>query len=672
MTRRRWIIGGVVAALALAAVLAGGRGQRGPWYEAVTAQRGEVRSLLHEAGELAPRDPLLVKVPFNGRVSFVIEDGAWVEQGATLLVIGEDDEVKRLTDDRGQLVGAQQELRLAMLRREQADGAEAQKVTAALRALELEKLRWRILTEPAVGGTELARLSDELAPLDEATRAARETWEQSQQAWQRALGAYLDAVDRHQDRRDTLLRAQSRVDELAAVAEASAEGLQAAELAEREKAASELPAAREELAKARAGGAEVAKAVADARAARDAAAGPRDLAAQALAEREALERELRVRIEIEKRGLELTLLRLDEQGAALALAEAERKRDEGRAAAASGALSQATLDELETAAATSANQLEIVRQKIAIAARPVAPEALEEAKAKLERAQARAERAEAARSRALAILDQEGGVLRARIARLEHGIAARCERFPALLEDTIRFAERELEALADGDDAARRTELERQLPRLRERLEQAKADPPNTLKAPAAGICRVRREGDRSKQAGDPIYEHDVIVELFPPTHMEVLLRVNEANVARLSPGMPAVVEIPSLPGEPLPGVVERVAGVGKDKSATEPGRPFADVTQFETRVRLERTSEEFRQGMSALVTVELGRRSDALWLPLGAVTRAGDGWQVLVGDADSPTPRRIEGEPFGADAFLVASGVEAGETVYIHRPGDG
>jgi multidrug resistance efflux pump len=672
MKRRRVVAAVIATAVVVAPFVFRHREAARERWEAVPVRQGEVRAVLRESGELAPHDPILVKAPFNGRISFIVEDGAWVEKGEPLVILGDDDEVKRLSDDRAQLVGVQQELRLSRLKRAQAAESEAIKLASAKRALALEEARWRILSTDPVGGMELAKLSDQLEPLEAETAKAREAAEDAGQEYQQALDAYLEALDAQQDHRDAFLRAQAKVDELAALAEADPQGMQAVERAERDKAATELPPAREELEKLRGGGEELARKLAAARTGRDARQGPRDQAAATLSERETAERELRIRVEIEKRGLPLAQARLDERGAELQLAEAERKRDEGRGAFASGALSRAALDDLETAASSAANQLEIVRNRVAIAARPTPPETLEEAKAKLERARERAERAQASHDRALAIKDKEIEVLEARVAKYDHSISARCARFPALLEDSLRFAERELAELGqEPEDAARRKEIEASVETMRAQLAKAKADPPNVLKAPASGICRLRREGDRAKQAGDRLYEEDPAIELYPPEHMEVLARVNEANVARLATGMPATIEIPALPGEPRHGVVSQVAGAGKDKSTAQPGRPFADVTQFEVRVALDATSPDFRQGMTALVTVELARKTGVVWLPLAAVARDGDGWRVFAGGPSAPRRHPVTGEPFGADAFIVTGGLAAGDTVYIERVSD-
>ncbi|MBA3709451.1 MAG: HlyD family efflux transporter periplasmic adaptor subunit, partial [Planctomycetes bacterium] len=406
-----------------------------------------------------------------------------------------------------------------------------------------------------------------------------------------------------------------------------------------------------------------------ARATRDAAKPARDELQAKLTERELMEEDYHIRIEIEKRALPLVKLRLDEESASLGFAEASRKRDQGRLASASGALSQTALDDLEAAVRTADNQLRIVRENVAIAERPPAPELLAEAQMKLDRAKAKADQAQAAYQRALAIQDQEIAVLKAQERRWMASIDTRSRHFPSMIEANIEFSQKELAAL-EADDDKRRAEIAADIERMQRDLAAAKETPPNIYKAPVAGITWVMREGDRPRQAGDRAWEEDSLVEIYPPEDMEVVAKVNEVNIKHVAKGMRAQVEIPSLANLRLDGEITQVSGIGKDKFAEFNDWDkvvFADVTQFEVRCRLSQSRPDYRQGMTALLSIQVGERADALWLPLGAVTRSGEAWTVMVGARD-PQPAVVAGEPFGEDAFIITGGLKEGDVVRIRR----
>ena len=220
---RIWAVVGAIIVLGFVALVVGRRGEPDRQViEVVRADIGEIAVVQRELGVLAPRDPVVVKSPFTAKLQWVIEDGSWVEPGAELFILSDEDEIKRVAELRAQLVQSRAELRLAKLRRANGETIERPKWAAAERALELAKLRRRLIESQPVGGQELVRLAEALRPLDAASRAARREAERAQDAWQGALDAYLAALDAWQAGRDRILRSQAKLDELEAGSDAQA------------------------------------------------------------------------------------------------------------------------------------------------------------------------------------------------------------------------------------------------------------------------------------------------------------------------------------------------------------------------------------------------------------------------------------------------------------------
>lgn len=637
-------------------------------YDPISVQHGTLTDELHELGELVPRDPILVKAPFSGRLRFMVDDGAWVDKGATLFAIGEEDELKKLADDRGSLLTARQQMRLNVLRRRQAEQDENRKLAAAKRNLELEELRLTVVETRPRGGMALVELHEKLLPLEAVTEKERAACTTAQETYQTAQDAYLDALDRMQEHRDAILRATQRSEELEAIASSDPALLaNAATRARRDQGVKDLAEARVALDALRKRTPALSAALGAARAARDATVGPRDAAQARLAVRDREERALYVAIEIEKRGAPLAQLQLDEQGAKLGLADAEQRVAEGQRSFTAGAIGQAAFDDLQAALATARDNLTIIREKITLADRPTPPEILEEARMRLERARLRANQAQEVHDRNLELMDREIAVARAKVARLENVVETRAARFPSLIESNIEFAKRERENL-DPDDRERLAQLDADIARLAKLLVEARKQPPNLVVAPGAGIVRVMRDAGtrRSRQAGDRVWEDDPLIELYPPANMEVRLRLNEVVVARVAAGMPVRVTIPSLGNLGITGTVVQVSAVGRDKYADlhDEVAP-AGVVQYDARVRLGQEREDFRQGMSALVDITCATVESA-WLPLGAVRRDQDRWVVLAGEPPVLVP--VHGRPFGADRFKIDGGLKPGDRVWIER----
>ena len=695
------VIIAVIVAVAVVAALRPPPGDAQPTWEPVMLKRGDVIDRLRETGTLMPRDPAIVAVPFDGKLQWVADDSTWVQAGEPLFIIDDADELKKVADERSQLTEAAQDLELSHLKRDQAVDTEERKVRKSGQDLAIEQARSRIMTTKAVGGLELVRCDAELVPLEAATSVVRAGFETARLAWQQTQDAFIDQLDNWQDHQDQLLRLENRLDEMTqqdkeakaklrpaarspddnlsldgkksekksgkrpSKEEGPAPMLTAAVLVD---PAIEIPKilAEREVLRQKTGPLQVE--LAAARAKRDAQAPLKDAAAAALTLAETAERELRIRIEIEKRGLPATQLALDAELAQVTLVEAERRLREGQAAFVAKTLSQAAIDDLTAACDSARTQFTIVTERLALANRPVSPEVQAEATARLSKAEQAATNAKAVRDRNLAILDQERAVLDAKIARLTASLALRARRFPSTIEQEIAARERDRSLKPELA-----LQLDQELVSLRADLAKAKATPPNIAVAPVTGLIKVRREGDRQKLAGDQVWQADPMIEVFAPANMEVIVRVNEVNVARVRQGMRVMAEIPAVGRLPRTGVITQVAGVGRDKNDGSGKKGQAGVTQFEVHINLEPGDDhrdgDFRQGMTALVAIELQRVADARWLPRSAIVTMADGHPgIRRAPGADPTP--ISGRIVGSEAFVVdgSQALTDGMTVYVQR----
>ena len=633
-------------------------------YERVQVQRGNLNEQLEEIGVLTPRDPELIKTTFRAKVQWIVEDGSWVNEDDLLFILNEEEELSRVAEDRTELLSERQEIRLSRLRRQHAELMEAHRLATALRKYKFEQIRYRILTSKPVGGDELIRLHEELSPLEQETNRLRLEFEGAQDQFQQVENDYLEKLEAWQLHRDELLRMQARIDEITPLVEQELTENNQVERQDNEEKARELEELRARLEQLRQQTGTIRAELDQARAERDAAAKPRDALAETIAKREQREEELYIRIEIEKRGLPLTRLRLDEESKLLELAERTRAVERGRIALAAGALSQAELDELIADLKATENNLAILRKRIVIAEQPLTPEEQAEADAQLAQAKAEAESAQDKHDRALAMLDQDIAVRSARINELEQEIEQRSRNFPSIIESNIAFARRELDLL-EADDKQRRAELEQAIAEWQAQLEQARLNPPNVERAPVAGIVRLKRKGWGRQVivAGEDVRDGDTLVEIYPSANMDVVVPVNEVDVRRIERGMPATMTVPALADLHFTGTITHVSGIGRDKLADRGGH--AGVVEFSARIKPSESNDRFRQGMSTLTTITIDSAEDVLYLPRAAVSIEGDQWQVMLEDQSVIS---IEARPFGPNTIIIESGLTEGQTVLIPR----
>jgi HlyD family secretion protein len=243
---------------------------------------------------------------------------------------------------------------------------------------------------------------------------------------------------------------------------------------------------------------------------------------------------------------------------------------------------------------------------------------------------------------------------------------ANAERFVAEMEETLA-GERDL-AAADVAMAARKVEKARFDLDNTQRILDAL-----TLRAPADGVVSLlpnfRAGGPGSRTApefrrGDRAWFGAAIAELPDLSAVQMTLRVDEADRARLRAGGPARIRVDAVPDRELEGRVEDISIV-----ATPDFTSFPPVRNFDVVVAIAESDARLRSGMSATARLELDRLDHVLVVPASAVFER-DGTSVVF----VVTPRSVERrvvtlERRGRDQVAVAGGLAAGERVALQAP---
>lgn len=146
---------------------------------------------------------------------------------------------------------------------------------------------------------------------------------------------------------------------------------------------------------------------------------------------------------------------------------------------------------------------------------------------------------------------------------------------------------------------------------------------------------------------------------------LDVVFRVDEADLAYLDIGAPARVSGPGFAGRVLHGVLANVAGEAEAAAGS-------DRTVFEARVRLKdldpEALERLRIGMTAHVQLQLYHAPRALAVPLVALIEGGPRVQVRASDGRVEI-RRVTLGRIGPDQAQVLSGLREGEEVIWSVP---
>jgi HlyD family secretion protein len=119
----------------------------------------------------------------------------------------------------------------------------------------------------------------------------------------------------------------------------------------------------------------------------------------------------------------------------------------------------------------------------------------------------------------------------------------------------------------------------------------------------------------RAVEPGDTVAPGEVLLEIARDAPGEILLPLDEKNLARLALGQAATCIADAFPGRPFAATVHHIA------PGIDPSRGTVDV-----RLRLDPSADFVRQDMTVTATILTGRSDNALAVPNDALLDAADG----------------------------------------------
>jgi len=153
------------------------------------------------------------------------------------------------------------------------------------------------------------------------------------------------------------------------------------------------------------------------------------------------------------------------------------------------------------------------------------------------------------------------------------------------------------------------------------------------------------------------------IVKIEDRTAMRVKLDVNEIDVAKMTLGMPAKIDVDAIPNHTFNGVVKKIAPASKDSSAsastTTTTASTDSVVKYEVEILLKDAVPQLRSGMSAKCTMEVLNHPNVLLLPLEYVGKEGKKSFVEI-------PPKKPGPGVVADRQYIVVGASSGSLVEI------
>jgi multidrug resistance efflux pump len=164
---------------------------------------------------------------------------------------------------------------------------------------------------------------------------------------------------------------------------------------------------------------------------------------------------------------------------------------------------------------------------------------------------------------------------------------------------------------------------------------------------------------------GATVRERQPILTIPDMTEMAVRVNIHESAVQRVAEGQKVTVRIDAFPNILLTGEVTKVAVVA------DSGNAFMnpDMKVYPTMVKIDGIHDWLRPGMSAEVEILVDSLSDAVYVPLQAVTYVGDRQVVYVAQAGRGVPRDVQVGTFSEQFIEIVAGLRKGEQVMLLPP---
>jgi RND family efflux transporter MFP subunit len=196
----------------------------------------------------------------------------------------------------------------------------------------------------------------------------------------------------------------------------------------------------------------------------------------------------------------------------------------------------------------------------------------------------------------------------------------------SLALQVVRLENRTRESLAQDDVKSKAAALARQEQRKKELDKEIAAC---VITAPQDGVVvhyvpeQTRGPGPwarpRIVAQGEAVQEGQKLLRICGLDRFTVMTRVHEAQIHRVRAGQPVVVHVDAFPGQVLNGKVKSVATVASQQDWLR-----RNVKVYSVEVEITDKNPRVKPGMSASVSIEVGRRGRVLLVPVEAVLGSG------------------------------------------------
>ncbi len=171
--------------------------------------------------------------------------------------------------------------------------------------------------------------------------------------------------------------------------------------------------------------------------------------------------------------------------------------------------------------------------------------------------------------------------------------------------------------------------------------------------------------GEERVREGATVRERQSIITIPDMTKMSVSVKVHESYIKKIQKGQKARITVDAYPDKVLTGEVSKVAVLPDSQNRWM----NPDMKIYNTTVTIDGTHEWAKPGLSAKVSIMVSEIPDCIYVPIQAVSAAGDKQVCYVARRTGTETRPVTIGDFNDDFIEIRSGIKEGEMVCLRPP---
>ncbi len=192
-----------------------------------------------------------------------------------------------------------------------------------------------------------------------------------------------------------------------------------------------------------------------------------------------------------------------------------------------------------------------------------------------------------------------------------------------------------------------------------------------TIAAPADGLVVYASSQDRNSQApfteGSMVRERQLMLRLPDTSSMKAVIRVPEAQIAKLKEGQRASVKVVGHT-KAVGGTVAKISVLADNSQRW--WNP--DLKEYPVDITLDETPTDVKPGESVMADVYVTRLNQVLSVPLTSLYASGTDTYVFMRSDPSPLPKKVKIGAVNETHAEIVDGLTPGDEVLILQQGQG